>query len=69
MTPNEKELLQAVAELSVALNDLYFHLSKESRDAEEGSAEALLDREDLLDAGVQSLASARSRLMRLGAEF
>ena len=68
MTPNEKELLEAVSELSDAVNDLYFHLSAESRDAEEGAAEGLLARADLLDACGQSLASARSRLRRLGAD-
>lgn len=68
MTPTEKALIATIHELYVAVNDLHYHLSAESRNAEGEVEEALRKRADYLTACGQTLVSVRRRLKELGVE-
>ena len=69
MTPIEKALIDTVAELYVAVNDLHFHLSRESGNAGEEAPYDLRQRTDLLAPCGQTLKSVHSRLKQLGVQL
>jgi hypothetical protein len=70
MTTTEKQIIEAVGELAVAVTDLYHQLSLESNRAVlsgEALDQALLEREENLESCRQTLISAQHRLTVLGA--
>jgi hypothetical protein len=68
MTPTERAIVEAISELSVAVQDLHYHLSAESRDAGEEATEDLRQRAELLTSCGHSLVSAQHRLRMLGSD-
>ncbi len=65
MTATEKELVGIVEELRVAVRDLHYHLSAESRLDGEALAEAVRRREAFLTVCGQTLNGVRSRIEHL----
>jgi len=68
MTNTEKELLQIIGEMYIALNDVHHHLSEESKGDAEAQSEAVRKRAAYLTPCGQTLGRVRANLRNLGAK-